>query len=117
MHIIHDQHSDEYGVLKKENFKKVLKDTHKSYAKMAPTLKPEHIFYNGGKKVPNLDLKSIPEDTLDIGIPVVSFYDSNKKVYDRAMYTSKHAKERYKIIKAIATLNEFFKFKRDKSAN
>ena len=41
----------------------------------------------------------------------------SKKVYDTAMYTSKHAKERYKIIKEINNLKEFFKFKKDKSAN
>jgi|AP82_1055514.scaffolds.fasta_scaffold267175_1 hypothetical protein len=119
MHIIYDNQHEEYGVLKKEPFKKVLKDFNKSYAKIAPTLGPEHLFWNGGKKIdPDADpTKDMPKDTLAIGIPVVSFYDSNKKVCDRAMYTSKNAKERYKIIKAITTLNEFFKFKRDKSAN
>ena len=38
----------------------------------------------------------------------------SKKVYDTAMYTSEHAKERYKIIKAINNLNEFFKFRKGK---
>ena len=49
MHIIQDQYSKEYGILKKEPFKKVLKDSFKSYAKVAPTLGPEHLFWNGGK--------------------------------------------------------------------
>ena len=53
----------------------------------------------------------------DVDVPIVNFYNSDKKVYDTAMYTSKHAKERYKIIKEINNLKEFFKFKRDKSAN
>ena len=114
MHIVQDQHSKEYGILKKEPFKKVLKNTYKSYAKMVPTLGPEHLFWNEGKKVPDLNLKDIPEDTLNMGIPIVSFYNSNKKVYDRAMYTSKVAEERYKIIKAINNLNEFFKFRKGK---
>jgi len=116
MHIIQDQYSKEYGILKKEPFKKVLKDSFKSYAKVAPTLGPEHLFWNGGKYVdPNKDpTKGMSEDTLKIGVPVISFYDSNKKVYERAMYTSEHAKERYKVIKTINNLNEFFKFRKEK---
>tara|TARA_R100001480_G_C4592277_1_gene161718 strand:+ start:117 stop:473 length:357 start_codon:yes stop_codon:yes gene_type:complete len=116
MHIIYDEHNNEYGVLKKEPFKKVLRDSFKSYAKTAPTLGPEHLFWNGGKKIdPDEDpTESMPEDTLKIGVPVVSFYDNNKKVYDRAMYTSEHAKERYKVIKTINNLNEFFKFRKEK---
>ena len=116
MHIIQDQHSKEYGILKKEPFKKVLKDSFKSYAKAAPSLGPEHVFWNGGKKIdPDADpTKGMPEDTLNIGVPVVNFYDSNKKVYDTAMYTSEHAEERYKIIKEINNLNEFFKFRKEK---
>ena len=116
MHIIQDQYSKEYGILKKEPFKKVLKDSFKSYAKAAPTLGPEHLFWNEDKKIdPDQDpTKGMPEDTLSIGVPVVSFYDSNKKVYDRAMYTSKNAEERYKIVKPITSLNEFFKFRKRK---
>jgi len=30
------------------------------------------------------------------------------------MYTSEHAKERYKVIKTINNLNEFFKFRKEK---
>ena len=119
MYIIYDNHHEEYGVLKKEPFKKVLKDSFKSYAEIAPSLGPEHVFWNGGKKIdPDADpTENMPKDVQDIGVPVVSFYDVNKKVYDTAMYTSKHAKERYKIIKEINSFKEFFKFKRDKSAN
>ena len=50
----------------------------------------------------------------NIGIPTVHFYDSNKKVYDTAMYTSENAKERYKVIKEINNLNDFFKFRKGK---
>tara|TARA_R110000751_G_scaffold28042_1_gene73586 strand:+ start:203 stop:553 length:351 start_codon:yes stop_codon:yes gene_type:complete len=116
MHIIQDQHSKEYGILKKEPFMKVIRDSFKSYVKAAPTLGPEHLFWNGGKKIdPDKDpIKGVPEDTLKIGVPVVNFYDSNKKVYDRAMYTSKIAQERYKIIKAINNVNEFFKFREER---
>ena len=116
MHIIQDKHSKEYGILKEEPLKKVLKDSFKSYAKAAPTLGPEHLFWNEDKKIDSDQdpTKDMPEDTLNIGVPVVNFYDSNKKVYDRAMYTSEAAQERYKVIKAINNLNEFFKFRKRK---
>jgi len=108
--IVKDTEVDEYALLYKEDFGKVLKDGHKSYAKIAPTLGPEHVFYNGGEKVnPNPDLKSIPKKTLDIGIPVVHFY-KNKKVYDKAFYTSKGAQKRYEIIKDVKTEDQFFKY-------
>jgi len=115
MHIIYDEHSNEYGVLKKKSFKDSFIDTCKSLKKAMPSMTPDHVFYTEEKlTVPKKEeLKDIP----DIGIPTVHFYDSNKKVYDTAMYTSKHATERYKIIKEVNNLKEFFKFKKDKSAN
>jgi len=119
MHIIYDEHSDEYGVLKNKPFKQVYRDTCKSLKKSMPSMTPDHIFYTEEKlTVPSEKelIQTLGADA-DIGIPTVHFYDSDKKVYDTAMYTSKHAKERYKIIKEINNLKEFFKFKRDKSAN
>jgi hypothetical protein len=115
MHIIYDESTDEYGVLKNEPFKQVYRDTCKNLKKSMPSMTPDHVFYTEEKlTVPRLkDLNAIP----DVDVPVVNFYNSDKKVYDTAMYTSKHAKERYKIIKEINSLKEFFKFKRDKSAN
>ena len=108
--IVKDTALDEYALLYKEGFGKVLKDGFKSFAKIAPTLGPEHVFYNGGEKVnPNPDLKSIPKKTLDIGIPVVHFY-KNKKVYDTAMYTCGAAYKRYEIIKDVKTEDQFFKY-------
>jgi hypothetical protein len=107
--IVKDTNYDEYALLYKEKFKKVLKDTHKSYAKLAPTLGPEHLFYNGGKKVRDLDLKGMPKDTLDIGVPIVHFY-KNKKIYETAFYTSKVAQKRYEIIKDVKTEDQFFKY-------
>ena len=112
MHIIYDEHNNEYGVLKKKSFKDSFIDISKSLKKAMPNMTPNHVFYTEKElKVPK---KGMPEDTLKIGVPVVSFYDSNKKVYDRAMYTSEHAKERYKVIKTINNLNEFFKFRKGK---
>ena len=112
MHIIQDQYSKEYGILKEEPFKQVFRDTCKSLKKAMPSMTPNHVFYTEKElKVPKKeDLKNMP----NIGIPTVHFYDSNKKVYDTALYTSEHAKERYKIIKEINNLNEFFKFRKRK---
>jgi hypothetical protein len=113
--IVKDTEYDEYALLYKENFGKVLKDGHKSYAKIAPTLGPEHVFWNGGKKVdPKIDLSSMPKETRDIGIPVIHFY-KNKKVYETAMYTSKEAEKRYELIKDVTTKDQFFKYVEAKS--
>ena len=119
MHIIYDKNSNEYGVLKKKSFKDSFRDTCKSLKKAMPSMTPDHLFYTEEKlTVPTEKelIQTLGADA-DIGIPTVHFYDSDKKVYSTAMYTSKHAKERYKIIKEINNLKEFFKFKKDKSAN
>ena len=112
MHIIYDERNNEYGVLKKKSFKDSFIDISKSLKKAMPNMTPDHVFYTEKElKVPKKeDLKDMP----NIGIPTVHFYDSNKKVYDTAMYTSKNSKERYKIIKEINNLNEFFKFRKGK---
>jgi len=117
MHIIYDPQFDEYGVLMNENFKKVVKKTHEDFAKMAPTLSEDHLFYTGGKPVAPLDLDMFPKEMLNTDIPVIKFYDENKKVSDTAMYTSQNARERYKKIKRIKTLKEFFKFRKEKVSN
>ena len=119
MHIIYDEDSNEYGVLKKKSFKNSFIDTCKNLKEAMPSMTPDHVFYTEKKiTVPNEKelVQTLGADAY-IGIPTVHFYDSNKKVYDTAMYTSKYAKKRYKIIKEINSLKEFFKFKRDKSAN
>jgi len=112
MHIIYDEHNNEYGVLKDKSLKDSFIDMSKSLKKAMPNMTPDHIFYTEKKiKVPKKeDLENMP----NIGIPTVHFYDSNKKVYDTAMYTSENAKERYKIIKEINNLNDFFKFRKGK---
>lgn len=117
MHIIYDPHFDEYGVLMNENFKKVLKKTHADFSKVAPTLGPEFVFSTGGREVKPLDFSGFPKEMLESDIPVVKFYDHNKKVSDTAMYTSQIARERYKKIKRINSLKEFFEFKKQKGAN
>ena len=53
----------------------------------------------------------------DIAIPTVHFYDSNKEVYSTAAYTSEPAYDRYKIVKEIKDLKEFFEFKKQKGTN
>jgi len=122
MHIIYDEHSNEYGVLKTKSFKDSFIDTCKSLKKAMPSMTPEHLFYTEKKlTVPSeKELIQTFADTgidVDIGIPTVHFYDRDKKVYDTAMYTSKHAKKRYKIIKEINNLKEFFRFKKEKVSN
>ena len=115
MQIVYDKHSEEYGVLKKKPFKDMLVDITKSLKKNMPNMTPDHIFYTEEEiKVPTKkELNNMP----NVGIPTVHFYDSNKKVYDTATYTSKSAYDRYKIIKEIKDLKEFFEFKRQKGAN
>ena len=114
--IVKDTGTNEYGLLYKENFGKVLKDDFKSYDEIAPTLTPEHLFYNGSKKVdPDADpTKDMPKDVQNIGIPVIHFY-KNKKVYDTAMYTSKEAEKRYELIKDVTTKDQFFQYIEAKS--
>jgi len=117
MHIIYDPQFNEYGVLMKENFKKVLKKTHEDFAKVAPTLGDDFIFSTGGKEIAPLNMDDFPKEMLNIDIPVVKFYDENKKVTDTAMYTSEIAEERYQKIKEINNLKEFFRFKKEKVSN
>ena len=117
MHIIYDPQFDEYGVLMNENFKKVLKKTHEDFAKVAPTLGDEFIFSTGGEKIAPLNMDAFPKEILNSDIPVVKFYDENKKVSDTAMYTSQIAVERYQKIKEINNLKEFFKFRKEKISN
>ena len=79
MHIIYDPHFDEYGVLMNENFKKVLKKSHADFSKIAPTLGPEFVFSTGGQEVKPLDFSGFPKEMLESDIPVVKFYDHDKK--------------------------------------
>ena len=78
MHIIYDKDSNEYGVLKKKSFKHSFIDTCKSLKKAMPSMTPDHVFYTEEKlTVPRLkDLNAIP----DVDVPVVNFYNSDKKV-------------------------------------
>jgi len=117
MHIIYDPQFDEYGVLMNESLKKVLKKTHEDFAKIAPTLEDEFLFSTGGKEVAPLDMNAFPKEILNSDIPVIKFFDENKKVSDTAMYTSQIARERYQKIKEINNLKEFFKFRKEKISN
>ena len=107
--IVKDTSVNEYALLYKENFEKVLKDTHKVWAEGQKDMGPEHLFWNGGKKIKPLNLKGIDQNTLDIDVPVVHFY-KDKKVYETAMYTSGAAYKRYQVIKDVATKDQFFKY-------
>ena len=107
--IVKDTSVNEYALLYKENFGKVLKDTHKFCAEGQKDMGPEHLFWNGGKKIKPLNLKGIDQNTLDIDVPVVHFY-KDKKVYETAMYTSGAAYKRYQVIKDVATKDQFFKY-------
>ena len=107
--IVKDMSANEYALLYKESFEKVLKDTHKDWAEGQKEMGPEHLFWNGGKKIEPLNLKGIDQDTLDINVPIIHFY-KNKKVYETAMYTSKAAQKRYEIIKDVETKDQFFQY-------
>jgi len=107
--IVKDTSANEYALLYKENFEKVLEDSHKVWAESQKDMGPEHLFWNGGKKIEPLNLKGVDQDTLDIGVPVVHFY-KNKKVYETAMYTCAAAYKRYEIIKDVKTKDQFFQY-------
>jgi len=110
--IVKDTLANEYALLFKDRFEDTLKDSHKVWAKGQKDMGPEHLFWNGGKKIKPLNLEGMDQDTLDIGMPVVHFY-KNKKVYDKAFYTSKVAQKRYEIIKDVKTEDQFFKYVAD----
>ena len=107
--IVKDTSANEYALLYKENFEKVLEDSHKVWAESQKDMGPEHLFWNGGKKIEPLNLKGVDQDTLDIGVAVVHFY-KNKKVYETAMYTCAAAYKRYEIIKDVTTKDQFFQY-------
>ena len=107
--IVKDTSANEYALLYKENFEKVLEDSNKVWAESQKDMGPEHLFWNGGKKIEPLNLKGVDQDTLDIGVPVVHFY-KNKKVYETAMYTCAAAYKRYEIIKDVTTKDQFFQY-------
>ena len=108
---VKDTSANEYALLYKENFEKVLEDSHKVWAEGQKDMGPEHLFWNGGKHVdPNEDItKGLPKKTLNMGIPIVHFY-KNKKVYETAMYTCAAAYKRYEIIKDVKTKDQFFQY-------
>ena len=110
--IVKDTSANEYALLFTDRFEDTLKDSHKSWAESQKDMGPDHLFWNGGKKIKPLNLKGIDQHTLDSGMPVVHFY-KNKKVYDKAFYTSKVAQKRYKIIKDVPNEDAFFKFVED----
>ena len=107
--IVKDTSANEYALLFTDRVEDTLKDSHKRWAEGQKDMGPDHLFWNGGKKIKPLNLKGMDQDTLDSGMPVVHFY-KNKKVYDRALYTSKTAQKRYKIIKDVKTEEQFFKY-------
>ena len=110
--IVKDTSANEYALLFTDRVEDTLKDSHKSWAEGQKDMGPDHLFWNGGKKIKPLNLKGMDQDTLDSGMPVVHFY-KNKKVYDTAFYTSKVAQKRYEIIKDVKTEDAFFKFVED----
>ena len=81
--IVKDTEANEYALLFTDRVEDTLKDSHKMWAKGQKNMGPEHLFWNGGKKIKPFDLKGVPKKTVDIGIPVIHFYGKDKKVYDR----------------------------------
>ena len=108
MYIIQDKTNKEYGVLKKKPFKDMFVDMTKSLQKNMPNMTPDHIFYT--EKEIKIPTKEQLDNMPDVGVPTIHFYDSNKKVYDTATYMSQAAYDRYKIVKEIKELNEFFTY-------
>ena len=89
MHIIYDTMNEEYGLLEREPFEESLKKFNKSLKKK---------------------VVKIPKKAKDLTIPVVKFFNEDKKCYSRAFYTSDNARQRYEIIKEINNLDQYFSF-------
>ena len=89
MHIIYDTMNEEYGLLEREPFEESLK-------RFSKKLKKKNI--------------ETPKKAINLTVPVVKFFNKDRKCYDTAFYTSDNAKKRYEIIKEVDNIDQYFSF-------
>jgi hypothetical protein len=89
MHVVYDTISEEYGLLEREPVEKAVKDL--------------------GKKLNRKPLKT-PKKAINLTIPVIKFFNENRKCCDTAFYGSENAQQRYEIIKEVDNLDQYFSF-------
>jgi len=89
MHVIYDTINEEYGLLNREPFAEALKDL--------------------GKKLNKKDIKT-PKKAINLTIPVIKFFNEDRKCCDTAFYASDNAKKRYEIIKEVDNIDQYFSF-------
>jgi len=111
MEIVLDKEANEYGVFRKENAAEHFVKTNNRFVEAQSEMTPDHIFYSPDAK--KMKLKDAPEEMKEITLPVINFFDKNKKEYDAVIYSELNEK-RFEFIKPIKNLNEFFCFKRRK---
>ena len=111
MEIVLDKEANEYGVFKKENAAEHFVKTNNRFVEAQSEMTPDHIFYSPDAK--KMKLEDAPEEMKEMTLPVINFFDKNKKEYDTVIY-SEINEERFEFIKPIKNLNEFFCFKRKK---
>ena len=111
MEIVLDKIANEYGVLKQENAAEHFVKTSNRLVEAQSEMTPEHLFYAPDLK--KMTMEEAPEEMKKITLPVINFFDKNKKEYDSVIYTKINQK-RFKLIKSIKNLNEFFCFRRKK---
>ena len=111
MEIVLDKEANEYGVYKKENAAEHFVKTNNRLVEAQTKMTPDHIFYSPDAK--KMKLEDAPKEMKEITLPVINFFDKNKKEYDTVIYSEVN-EERFEFIKPIKNLNEFFCFKRRK---
>jgi hypothetical protein len=116
-YLVKDKYADEYGVLHFEELKDILSKVSKIFHKTSKDLTPEHLFYNPNRPDKAPDISPMIKELGKLAnkkTAVVSFFDENKKEYDRAWCMLEEHFDRYDIIKELKNLNEFFTFRKRK---
>lgn len=111
MEIVLDKEANEYGIFKKENAAEHFVKTSNRLVDAQSEMTPDHIFYAPDLK--KIKMEDAPEEMKKITLPVINFFDKNKKEYDSVIYSEVN-ENRFEFIKPIKNLNEFFCFKRKK---
>jgi len=113
MQIMIDKNNNEYGLLRIKNAGEWFMQTANKLAEAQSEMTPDHIFYAGPEGMEKMTEKDIPKEMKNMKMPVIEFFDNEKKVYDCVVYSSVNEK-RFEFVKKIKNLNEFFCFKRNK---
>jgi len=114
MEIVLDKEVNEYGVLRKMSAADHFVQTNNNLVDAQSEMTPDHLFYDPNIK--KIKLKDVPKEMKKMTLPVIEFFDKNKKAYDSVIFTEVNEK-RFELIKPISNLNEFFCFKRNKENN